>query len=186
VCVRLTRKKRANAVTIVRRLTAYGSWASPSTLSSILMSFSSLDSKTSRHSRHSTNSASSSRATICTRGCLQGGFFVSFGWENGFEVIIRKRRPFGVAGGIDREFPGILALLGQLSSPCGLISFLDRAGHHSASPPVLEVRPSSPPRLKPFNRDCLLSDPRLSPMPARPCANLAFGRKMNYDRKGRN
>ena len=39
--------------------------------SSISISLNSLASKISRHSRHSTNSASSSRATICTRGCVQ-------------------------------------------------------------------------------------------------------------------
>lgn len=44
-------------------------------VSSMAMSLNSLDSNTSRHSRHSTYSESSSRATICTRGCLQGGLF---------------------------------------------------------------------------------------------------------------
>src|SRR5215470_11660431 len=39
--------------------------------SSMAMSLNSLASKTSPHSLHSTNSLSSSRATICTRGCLQ-------------------------------------------------------------------------------------------------------------------
>src|SRR5271155_1768015 len=72
---------------------AYDSWASPSVLSSILMSLSSLDSKTSRHSRHSTNSASSSRLTICTRGCLQGCLLAFWGCENGFEVINPEASP---------------------------------------------------------------------------------------------
>jgi len=100
---------------------AYDSWASPSALSSMLMSLSSLDSKTSRHSRHSTNSASSSRLTICTRGCLQGCLAAFWGWENGFELINPDAPPLSIPEGTDsREFPGILDLLRQLSSPSAL------------------------------------------------------------------
>src|ERR1700686_748458 len=94
------------------RVGPYDSWASPSVLSSMLMSLSSLDSKTSRHSRHSTNSASSSRLTICTRGCLQGCLPEFCGRGNGFEVISAETMPHRIRGGTDsREFPGILALL---------------------------------------------------------------------------
>src|SRR4051812_48849169 len=46
--------------------------------SSMIMSLNSLDSKISPHSLHSTNSESSSRATIWTRGCLQGALSVFF------------------------------------------------------------------------------------------------------------
>jgi hypothetical protein len=100
------------------------SCASPSTLSSMLISFSSLDSKISRHSRHSTNSASSSRLTICTRGCLQGRLFALSGWVvDGFAVINPEASPSRNTGGIDsREFPGILAPRWRLSSPCLWIS----------------------------------------------------------------
>src|SRR5271154_85956 len=109
------------------RSVVYDSWASPSVLSSMLMSLSSLDSKTSRHSRHSTNSASSSRLTICTRGCLQGCLLAFWGCENGFEVINPEASPSMAHGGTDsREFPGILSPLRDLSSPSELraVNFL--------------------------------------------------------------
>src|SRR5579864_4786034 len=87
--------------------------------SSMFMSLNSLDSKISPHSLHSTNSESSSRLTICTRGCLHGGFTLPV-WE---EVDLNVINPEGLQtskrrrGTFSPEFHGILDLLCRLSSP---------------------------------------------------------------------
>ena len=88
--------------------------------SSMFMSLNSLDSKISPHSLHSTNSDSSSRLTICTRGCLQGCFVLTFeGGTGDFAVMLsgESRRCTSFRGNIAPEFLGIVERPDVLSSP---------------------------------------------------------------------
>src|SRR5579864_7732877 len=113
----------------------------------MFISLNSLDSKISPHSLHSTNSASSSRLTICTRGCLQGCFVLTFcGGAGNLGVIFQDCTSGTSAEGwwsFSPEFHGILERLGGLSSPQALLccGFVAKVRPRSRYPSSNKIRP---------------------------------------------